>query len=237
MSPSRTKRNQRRTRRAGMRARMQPKFSAIILEAWQHAGWVWAQFCELFHSPRALSLREYIARWEHRKFADWIRPLEFLTRRIIFAAGLAMAVVLKPLATRQPKPRKRRIRVVWPQKPETWIARFRMLPPQRPETRWIYSNRREVSPTMASFPLARRLEALRRVLADPEPAARRFAAKLARIAARNRTANEPRRLWIRPWDSSAARTHGTRIVSCTMDSLSPVIHDKLDIWNHPPEPG
>jgi hypothetical protein len=237
MSPSRIRRNQRRERRALALARLRPKFSADILAAWDHALWVLRQFCAIFHTPRDLSLREMVATWEHRELTGWIRALELLTRRIILAAALAMTVVLGARAPREARPRKRRIRLVWPQKPETWIARFRMVPPTRPEVSWIYRNKREVPRTMPSFPLARRLEAVRRALANPEARARRFAIKLARIAARNAKANEPRRLYVRSWISARARTGGERMISPAMANLTPLIEDQLDRWNEACEPG
>ena len=205
MSASRLKRSQRRERRRVARAALRPKLSEQLLSVWDHARWVFANFCEFFATPVAIADREYINVPEYRAMESWLRSLELLTRRLILAAALAINVKLldrraparQSLRSSEPQPRKRRRVLIWPTKPDSWIARLRMLPRKPPETRALRRAKREQPRVLPAFPLARRLEAVRRVLADPDKRAHRFAVKLARIAARNAKANEPRLFGVR----------------------------------------
>ena len=238
MSPSRLRRNQRRERRAIARVAIRPKFSADILSAWDHARWVWNTFCHLlFHTPQELALREVVSRREARDFHDWLRGMEVLARRIIFAAALAMTIVLKPHASRPVRPRKRRRVLIWPQKPHTWIARLPMLPHRSSNGSHASTTTRPLPALVPSFPLARRLEAIRRVLAKPEPCARRLAVKLARIAERNARADRPRRFAVRAWPPRRILTRCEHMVLSAMKTLEPLIQDGLGRWNQRFEPG
>ncbi len=237
MSASRLKRSQRRERRAAVRILQRPKLSEQLLSVWDHARWVFANFCDFFAAPAAIAHREYINVTEYRAVDSWLRSLELLTRRLILAAALAMDVVLKPTNPRDRKPRKRRRVLVWLEKPDSWIARFRMLPRKPPETRAPRRTPHEQPRVKPSFPLARRLEAVRRVLADPDTRAHRFAMKLARIAAHNTKANEPRLFAVRDWDTTKARTRGQRFIRTAMDIVMPLIEDALARWNERCEPG
>jgi hypothetical protein len=237
MSPSRVRRSQRRARRTAARAALRPKLDEQLLHVWEHARWVFVNFCEFFAAPAAIAAREYIAVPHYRAIESWLRSLELLTRRLILAAALAITVVLNPVAPRARKPRQRRRVLVWFDKPATWIARLRIFPHKPAETRVVGPARRDPPRVLRSFPLARRLEAVRRVLAHPDRRAHRLAVKLARIAARNATANEPRRFALRDWDSSKARTRGERFIRTGMDRVMPLIEDRLAAWNERCEPG
>lgn len=238
MSASRLKRSQRRERRTVMRAILQPNLCDTLLEVWRHARWVFRLFCDFHAAPRALAEREWIATHEYRKIEAWLRAIELLTRRLVLAAALGLNIVLKPLPPRaHAEARPRRRVLVWPQKPETWIARFHMLPGKPPEERFIYHNTRDVPRVMRTFPLARRLEAVRRVLASPDKRIHRFAVKLARIKASNTRANSPRRFAARDWDSRKAITRATRTICTGMDRVMPLVHNRLDAFNEACEPG
>ena len=221
-----------------MRAVQRPKLSEQLLQVWTHARWVFANFCDFFAAPAAIAAREYINLTEYRAMDSWLRSLELLTRRLILAAALAINVVLKPLDPVPPAGRRQRRRVlIWFNKPSTWIARRRMMPRKPPETRALRRARREQPRVLPAFPLARRLEAVRRVLADPDTRAHRFAVKLARIAAHNAKANEPRLFAVRDWDSHKPLNRGQRFIRTAMDIVMPLIEDRLAAWNERSEPG
>jgi hypothetical protein len=238
MSASRLRRSQRRERRAAARIRQRPKLGEQLLSVWDHARWVFANFCEFFAPPVAIAARDYINVPEYRAMDSWLRSLERLTRRLILAAALAINVVPKPLDPVAPaRPRQRRRILIWFNKPSTWIARLRMMPRKPPETRAPRSARREQPRVLPAFPLARRLEAVRRVLADPDTRAHRFAVKLARIAGRNAKANEPRLFGVRAWGSRRPLNRGQRFIRTGMEIVTPLIEDALARWNQKCEPG
>lgn len=249
MSASRLRRSQRRERHRIARAALRPKLSEQLLSVWEHARWVFANFCDFFAPPVAIAGREYINRSEYRAMESWLRSLELLTRRLILAAALAINVTLKPLDRRAParqslrssepatQSRQRRRVLIWFNKPASWIARLRMVPRKPSETRALRRPKREQPRVLPSFPLARRLEAVRRVLADPDKRAHRFAMKLARIAARNAKANAPRLFAVRDWDPHRLLNRGQRFIRTGMEIVMPLIEDALAGWNQRCEPG
>jgi hypothetical protein len=240
MSPSRIRRNQRRERRAAVRAILYATIGADLVKAWRHARWVWTLICFKFHRPEALAQQEYLLASRCREIESWIRPLELLARRIILAAALTLDVVLKPLSVRSRATRKRSRIVLSLARPHDWIARFPMLPRRPREGR---SPRRHGDQPKRrfrkTFPLARRLEAVRRVLADPDTRVRRFATQLARIAARNATAkaNAPRLFQLRPWSPANIRTWGEDTIRTGMEIVMPLAEERLARWNQQCEPG
>ena len=238
MSASRLRRSQRRERRAAVRIRQRSKLGEQLLRVWEHARWVFASFCEFFAPPVAIAARDYINVPEYRAMESWLRSLELLTRRLVLAAALAINVVLKPLDPLAPaRPRQRRRVLIWFNKPCSWIASLRMMPRKPPEARALRRDRREQHRVLPALPLARRLEAVRRVLVDPDTRAHRFAVKLARIAARNAKANEPRLFGVRAWDSHRRLNRGQRFIRTAMDIVMPLIEDALASWNQKCEPG
>ncbi len=237
MSASRLKRCQRRERRTRALVLQRPKLGEQLMQVWDHARWVFAHLCDFFAAPAAIAQREYINVPEYRAIESWLRSLELLTRRLILAAALAMDVVLKPIAQHDRKPRKRRRVLIWLDKPSSWIARLRMLPRKPRQTHNLHRTPHEQPRVLPSFPLARRLEAVRRALADPDKRAHRLAMKLARIAAHNTKANEPRLFIVRDWDSDKARTRGQRFIRTGMELVMPIIEDALAAWNERSEPG
>lgn len=240
MSRSRLHRDQRRERRKAVRALAAPKLAQPLFAAWDHACWALAQMFAIFTTPAALASREYITRHEHTRLADLIRHLELLVRRIILTAALAFNLVLRPVPERTPRKRTRRRVLAWPSKPESWRACFRMIPARKPEVRPLPLVPRpgHIPPrVLASLPLARRLEALRRALAAPDAHVRRFAIRLTRIGARNSVANRPRLFAMRPWPASVPRpTHGRRFVASGMDLVMPLTESRLNAWNEAAEP-
>jgi hypothetical protein len=112
-----------------------------------------------------------------------------------------------------------------------------MFPRKPPETPPLRRARREQPRVLPAFPLARRLEAVRRVLADPDTRAHRFAVKLARIAARIAKANEPRLFGVRDWDQHRLLNRGQRFIRTGIEMVIPLIENRLAAWNERFEPG
>jgi hypothetical protein len=82
--------------------------------------------------------------------------------------------------------------------------------------------------------MARRIEALRRVLANPDKRAHRLALRLARIRAANAKANAPRIFTLRRWDfSPKKRTSGKRAVNEGMQIAQPIAEQVLARWQEP----
>lgn len=239
MSRSRTRRESQRARRSTVRAILAPKLPAALVAAWRHACWAFGFICEFHYTPRSLAKQEYLLRTQHRVVLDLVRHLELLARRIVLAAALALNLILKPI-TRGPKRlRKKRRVILWPDNPASWRPRFRMQPQSSSkDTR----NRTPTEPLrfVQTFPLARRFEGVRRVLASPDAYVRRFAIRFARFAERNASSNAPRvvelKPWLYPW-GVGPRTRGARLVNegmCTAQSLA---EDKLDRFNAAIDPG
>lgn len=241
MSRSRNRREDRRRRRQGVRRLLAPKLPPPLMAAWRHARWAFVQVATLHMSPRDLALCETISRQRHRTLAGFIRHLELLARRLVLVAALALNLVLRPVAPsgQRRRPRLRRRIVLWPGKPETWHVTFRIRPPRAPAFRWLY--RRKIHSRMAaSLPLARRLEAVRRVLVNPDRHIRRCALRFARLAETNRVANQPRHFAIRPWSfdrEGAAAPAAGRIIASAMAVLQPMAEDAINRFNQAADPG
>lgn len=240
MSRSRHIREHRRARRAAVRAMLWPKLTAPLLDAWNFAREFFADIAGIFITPADLAEREYMRRTEHRELADLVRHLELLTRRIFLAAALALNFLIRPLAERLPRPRKRRRYLYWLDRPETWRARFSTFR-RRPPARQRYA-RTPGAPALLvpTFALARRFEAVRRALVDPDRHIRRLAIRLGRFDARNRISNDPVALEARPWRLARpghAPTRGARWIRTCMAVVDPMIHDQFDRWNEATEPG
>lgn len=241
MSATRIRRDQRRDRHARVRAIMQPKLPGPLHAVWTNAREVWATLCDVFDTPASLAEREYIPRNEHTLINDWVYHLELLVHRLVLVGALALNFVLRPSPPRDPRARKRRRILLWPARPECWPARFRMM---RGGPRHVHAADRPrvvarwKPAVMPSFPLARRLEAMRRVLANPAARIRRFAIQLARVAERNARANTPRRFRLRAWTEMPRHlTTGRRMIITPMRIVHPLACDLVDAWNEAAEPG
>ena len=241
MSASRTRRDHARERRARVRAMQQPKLPPRLHAVWRDASLMWSTLCDVFETPASLAACEYIPRHEHRMINDWVYHLELLIHRLVLVAALALNIVLRPIAARAPRVRKRRHVLLWPARPEAWPARFRMMRRRghtgdRDRDRTRKSSRTQPA-IVPSFPLARRLEAARRVLANPDAYIRRFAIRLGRIAERNARANAPRYFRLRTWADTPRRpTTGWQMISEPMNIIYPLACDSVDAWNEAAEP-
>lgn len=160
-------------------------------------------------TPGDYAVHPGIWRWLMRERLRWVRPLERLARRIVLIEALALLVnqmlprrsakARKPEAKRKASPRKPWDRT---SEPETWSVSFRTVTSRRIDRRirkrkkWPTEHEQLLMPEGSDFigkngefarvlldagPLARRLEALRRVLVDPAKTARRLAWRFARV--------------------------------------------------------
>ncbi|MBI1250870.1 MAG: hypothetical protein GC189_05300 [Alphaproteobacteria bacterium] len=170
-----------------MTSPLRPLNDSILQEAWAFArdmsGWI----CRLFGDPRALVQTLLIPRDDARKLRQWLRPLEIMVRRLILC-----------LAEQTPKPNDEAAVLNTPrpsspsaspgkpgfasENPADWPVSFQLAPqPSRP-ARGQKQARRDLPRFVDARPLAERLEAALRALADPAPYARR----LRRLLRRNR---------------------------------------------------
>lgn len=239
MSASRQRRTERRDRRTHVRALARPRLPAILMQVWEEARSVLMDFLNIFQTPAELALREYAHIEAHTQMRDWILHLELLVRRLIFTAAGLVNIVLRPLKLRDPslpkRVRKRRRILLWPNRPRDWPARFFMrtrkqrdpAPRRAPaqKTGWV-------SPLLPTFTLARRLEALRRVIANPEARIRRYAIHLARLAEANARANAPRTFALRAWKLYPRRpSMGQRVIMEGMRIVQPLAEAFAKTWD------
>ena len=239
MSPSRLRRSQRRERRTAARVATQPNLCDTLLAVWRHARWVFLQFCDFHAAPRALAEREWIATHEYRKIEAWLRAIELLTRRLVLAAALGLNIVREAAdparaCTTAPSAAACSSGCINLRHGSRASASSRK---SRRKCASSITTRATFRASCASFPLARRLEAVRRVLADPDQRIHRLAMKLARIRASNAKANSPRLFAARDWDSRKAITRDKRIICTGMELVMPLVHNRLDAFNQACEPG
>lgn len=243
MSRSRTSRDLRRARRQAVREKLAPKhISAPLRAAWSHARWMFLQIVDFFDTPREIAARNWMLRATHAELNDLIRHLELIARRIILVAALGLEIILAPLKPRT-RIRKRRRVLIWPTRPETWRASFRMfstrgVEPGEPSGQALATPPAQLDRFLPAMPLARRFEAVRRVLGNPDRLIRRTAFRLARMQARA-TADNPcqlrfRRLKLNPGPHI---TRGLRMIVTALDILDPLAGDAIARWNEAADPG
>jgi hypothetical protein len=242
MSRSRTLRDHRRARRQAARAALAPKLlSAPLTEAWKHARWMFLQIVEFFDTPREIAARSYMHRATHAECNDLIRHLELIARRILLVAALALEIVLAPLRPNTRKHQRRRI-LIWPNRPETWRTSFRLFTARGHEpgsfTPIPETDAAQRSRFLSTMPLARRFEAVRRVLSNPDRYIRRAAIRLARLQASS-TADAPRQLRLRKLKLQPGPhvTRGLRMIITALEILSPLAGDAIARWNEAADPG
>lgn len=242
MSRSRTSRDLRRARRQTARAALAPKLlGAPLTEAWKHARWMFLQIVDFFDTPREIAARNWMHRPTHAELNDLIYHLELIARRILLVAALALDIVLAPLRPGKRDRKKRRI-LIWPHRPETWRVSFRLFNARGREPGG-FQPFAETDPAqrtrfLKSIPLARRFEAVRRVLANPDQHIRRAALRLARLQARS-TAEAPRVLRLRKLNLKPGPhiTRGLRMIVTALETLSPLAGDAIARWNEAADPG
>jgi hypothetical protein len=160
--------------------------------AWDHVSEMYRYIVALFGAPFALAERFILMKKDRRDLLAWLGPVEALARRLLLLKALALPAP-NYLA---PKPFAGRLLIAFTDRPlqaihpesESWRVCFSVMPygvlrRKRGAERVAHTDRRSADEFNA-VPLARRVEALRRVLENPAPAI----ARLARLLAARRDA-------------------------------------------------
>lgn len=160
-------------------------------DIWQHAKEILRGLVALYGAPAELAAMGVLTPKQHGEVLVWLRPVEAIVRLLLLVAAAARPRP-KLRAPARPHPRVRRVAPQDREDSESWHVVFRVFPPAprpRPRAgRTRASGLRDAPGTIAGtiaglpspWPLAERLEAVIRVLENPEPYARRLAARLTR---------------------------------------------------------
>ncbi len=203
------------------------------------------QILERFFTPAWLATWPGVFQWTKFEFLDWLRPLELLVRRILLIEAISLILSQNLPAARKVErgqarsaARARRPRPdLTPDDPGGWRVSFSILPAHGP------SGPRHVLPAVDDLyllgaprspgrfrrrlhdpmPLARRLEAVLRVVVDPAAFARRLAFRLRRgaIALIDRLVRPPRRtpkIHPMPATQAVALRRGGELLADLLDS-------------------
>lgn len=164
-----------------------PDFSVLAGDALYHAYDLIRLVLVRFWTPLQLAALPFIRQARRLELLDWVRPVELLLRRMIFIEARRLAPTLPPPAPsaasrrREPQPHRPFDR----DRPETWRCSFHALPLKAPRRRRRWRPYDPVKPresqrTYDTRPLALRLEAAIRVIANPLPLIRRLARRMRR---------------------------------------------------------
>lgn len=188
--------------------------------------------CALFGDPAALAKRLWLSHAEHKQCADFLRPLEAIARRLIFALALELAPATHPPA---PERKQRPLRGMPANvgaafdmdRPESWRAPFQLVTTRarRPRATPSPAHQAIAADRLSSAPLAARFEALRRAYENRDA----YAAALARKHAR-----APAIAYAFLVGAPAARAHRAGyatladLVPLMGDAFQRALHRKLD---------
>ncbi|HWA22021.1 MAG TPA: hypothetical protein VG735_06460 [Caulobacterales bacterium] len=168
-----------------------------LSDAWQAMGDLYAAIVSLFGAPFDIAMQLILVRQNRRDILAWLGPVEALARRLLLLKALSLPTP-NDAPTKAPPGRvviafaDRPIEDIHPDS-EKWRVRFCVMP------HGVLRARRNAEPNAGlgadqrggainfnALPLARRLEALRRLLENPQPALTR----LRRLLATQRAAVE-----------------------------------------------
>lgn len=177
--------------------------------AWEQVKVLLGFMAALFGAPGAIAARLYLRAARRLEILQWLAPLEAVARRLLAIEALALPPPNMPaLRTRlRDAPVAGALEeasspALAADDPETWRVVFNLWPGSRTGTRKLAGARISGDPQgeppllRNAFPLARRIEALRRLAEAPDRALRRMAALLAarrREAATRFTPYAPRK--------------------------------------------
>lgn len=203
-----------------------------VLDLRRFAAMVWEETSGLFGCSRDLVKWIRMDRPFMRMATDWVRHLEMLMKRVVVI--LALSLNLAPVRRRASIPPGIETRLKgshWAQ-PESWKVAFRMSPSRRRERAWRPGPPAQTPGLLVrTYGLARRLEALRRVISFTERRAVRFARALARRKARLAGMNDRPVLELRPWDFHPYRaSKGMFAVREGMAIAHPLAARCLRVW-------
>jgi len=193
---------------------------------------VWENIAMVFGSCLELMSRQYMSAKQHLDLTDTLRHLELLVRRIVMIAALAYADLKPVQPNKGPWGVPRLRRELW-YDPTSWRVSFSVLrgPRQRGPKR---KTDKRPSPTRPTDAVARRIEAIRRVLSYIPGYAQRFARRMQRLRAHNAKANQPRRITLAQWDFHPhRRTQGKWAVNTGMVLAQPLGELAIDILLEP----
>jgi hypothetical protein len=156
--------------------------------AWSHVATLCGWILNLLN-PADIGERVSLLRDKRRELLAWLGPAEALARRVLLLKALSLPKANLPPA---PPPALGRLamaftdRQAWAldEDAQKWRVQFRVLPSLSlgragPAQETEFADRRGGGITYNAYPLARRIEALRRLLDNPEPAVKRLARLLA----------------------------------------------------------
>jgi hypothetical protein len=149
-------------------------------------GTLYAWIVSLFGAPFAIAERLILVRKTRRDILQWLGPIEALARRLLLLKALTLPKPNCPPA----KVWAGRLLIAFADRPqaeidpnaETWRVRFCVMPQgalRRKSRGDAPADKRAGGHVLNALPLARRIEALRRVLENPAPALARLARLLA----------------------------------------------------------
>ena len=217
--------------------------ASAIPEIRDFAAMVWREITEVF-GPSIHFVRMITApRRFYRQTLDWLRNLELLVRRFIAITALAMTwPPVKPTkrspSTRLPEFRRRSGH--WADV-QSWNVSFRIMPrlPRKPRPSTAGLPRKPLTHFVRVYNIARRIEALRRVLSYHKVYARRFARSLELRRARTPRSNEKVLLGVKPWKFHPyMATKGQHAVRDIMPLVVGLCQRALNRWQGlDPRPG
>jgi hypothetical protein len=157
-----------------------------IQDAWQTVGELYRYIVALFGAPLAIAESLLLVKKSRRDILAWLGPVEALARRILLLRALSLPPTNEPPPKIAPSPlfiafTDRAEAAIDPDS-EKWRVRFCVMPYgvlRRKQSREKCADRRGGALAFNALPLARRIEALRRVLENPGPAIARLARLLA----------------------------------------------------------
>lgn len=182
--------------------------SPFITPLWERARAMLARVLAVFGGSAAIAAIALLTPRLRRDIVARIAPLEHVVRKLLFVEAAKYAHLAATGAPRRGFPHASDAAArpaLDLSQPETWPARFALAPPRDPllvpdaraprirsfepfpvirPPRESRRTRRAQAPAQPAFKLARRLEALRRVLSKPAPHARRLARHFARVRRR-----------------------------------------------------
>ena len=167
------------------------EFPFTLPSAWERVRTLLGYIVVLFGAPAAIAARLYLSAANRLEILQWLAPLEAAARRLLLLEALTLPPpnMPPPPARLRDKPVAGALKEMAPPSedtdPETWRVVFNLWPGARGGARPLAashgvnepSDQHSLAPN--ALPLARRIEALRRLAEAPERALRRMAALLA----------------------------------------------------------
>jgi hypothetical protein len=164
-----------------------------LQDAWQAMGDFYAAIVSLFGAPFDIAMQLILVRQNRRDILAWLGPVEALARRLLLLKALSMPTPNDA----PPKSPPGRVLIAFADRAqedidpesEKWRVQFCVMPHgvlRAKRSKEPCADQRGGAINFNALPLGRRLEALRRLLENPQPAL----ARLRRLLATRRAAVE-----------------------------------------------